>query len=181
MNTKYYDALARRVLLSMNLHMLNGYRPHRSGIRVGVHSFNKKENLAQLTLFGSSMTGTPQDDITIDDINTELRILEKKKILIADKQRKVIGNPFRNNYLINDKSIMFTPYYSGENDRLNSRARNIYHNYIPKEEFRNVEKHAEKNKKQFDGRHKVEHLGEYKNPNTFEKFVKVKIGDIISA
>lgn len=165
----------------MTLRELNKYRPAKTGIRVGVHNFDHKENRVLLSLFGSNYSPIPQDSITDADINEELGRMEKR--LISDRIRNDKEKKWdfakNSSFLVREIPTMFLPSMQGQYDCVNSKATNIKDKWIPKEEFKDVQQYYEKMKKEFDGKYKVQCEEERKIRD--KKFVRIKTGEIITA
>jgi hypothetical protein len=139
-----------------------------------LNDYDIKNQIATISLFGSDKSTLPQDRISMNDINSELGRIEKK--LYSDRIRHNVPQT-DNPALVRETSVLFSPALQGENDYLNSRATNTRKKWMPKEEYKEIQKHYEKVKKDFDGKYKIECEKEAKIRDG--KFVLVPTGDVI--
>ena len=156
----------------MPWHHWNIFRPDHRGVRFALYGHNKKKDRFGASFFGSSHNPDPAENITMKDIDEELsklrivddrirtRIFGKKKVgHLTDEKEKISMLSFH--------GMPFSQGFNGEFDYMNSRIKNRYRKFIPKEEYIEIKK---KNKN-------VECFAERKD-NNGRKYVLVEYGDI---
>jgi hypothetical protein len=159
----------KSAIIKMPLDEWNNYRPQHQGVRFATYGHNKKKDVHGISLYGSSHNPDPREDITMHDINEELARLK----IVDERLRTRIFGQTKYNYLQEKPTMLAvsgmanSQGFNGEFDYMNSRMKNKYKKWIPKEEFVRV-------KKQFKN---VQSFGEKKD-QLGQKFVLVEFGDI---
>ena len=180
--TKGYKILSRPVNLRMSVSDFNRYSTHKLGLKFALYGYDFKNSTALIHFFGSTLNPDPVNNISKNDIDRELYLLDKNKKIEQDHIKK---SPFPkklqkpSDFFTKHIGLTSIPLLQGQYDPIRSRIRRKYKYNIPKMELKEINQYYEKNSKEYDiKKPKIEVEKEFKGKDG-NKYCRVEAGEII--